>query len=82
MKEAKYAQKSVSLRHVNRNYAVILAVIPALALTAALPLVNRIEPVVFGLPFLLFWITAWVAATPGFLWLAYLLVRQAGRRSR
>ncbi len=55
------------------KYALIPALLPVLSLTAALPLVNRIEPLVFGLPFLLFWILAWVAATPIFLWVAYLL---------
>jgi hypothetical protein len=47
---------------------VALAAIPIAALTVAVPLVNRIEPRVFGLPFLLFWIVAWVLATPAFLW--------------
>jgi hypothetical protein len=53
----------------------LLAFVPALALVAGLPFVNRLEPVVLGLPFLLFWILAWVLATPLFLGLAYLLTR-------
>lgn len=47
---------------------VALAVIPAVMLTFAIPLVNRVEPRVFGLPFLLVWIAAWVAVTPLFLY--------------
>ncbi len=47
--------------------------VPALALVAGLPFVNRIEPIVFGLPFLLFWILGWVLVTPLFLAVAYLL---------
>jgi hypothetical protein len=47
---------------------VVLAVIPAVMLTFAVPLVNRVEPRVFGLPFLLVWIAAWVALTPLFLY--------------
>lgn len=47
-----------------------LAAIPFAALTVAIPLVNRIEPRIFGMPFLLGWILAWILATPGFLWLA------------
>ncbi len=62
-----------------RSYALIPAAIPALALTAGLPFVNRIEPIVLGLPLLLFWTVAWVAATPAFLWVAY-LIQQRGRR--
>ena len=54
-----------------------MALIPALALVAGLPLVNRVEPVVAGLPFLLFWILAWVLATPVFLAAAYWLTERA-----
>lgn len=47
---------------------VVLALIPALMLTFAVPLVNRVEPRIFGLPFLLVWIVLWVAITPVFLY--------------
>lgn len=47
---------------------VVLALIPALMLTFAVPLVNRVEPRVFGIPFLLVWIAGWVAVTPLFLY--------------
>jgi hypothetical protein len=60
----------------------IFALVPLLALTAALPLANRLEPVVFGLPFLLFWILAWVLATPLFLGCAYLLHARRERATR
>jgi Protein of unknown function (DUF3311) len=46
----------------------LLAAIPITALTLAVPLVNRIEPRVLGLPFVLAWIMAWVALTPIFVW--------------
>ena len=48
--------------------SLLVAAIPALALTIAVPFVNRDEPHVFGLPFVLAWIVAWVAVTPAFLW--------------
>jgi hypothetical protein len=32
------------------------------------PLVNRVEPRIFGVPFLLAWTVAWVLFTPAFLW--------------
>lgn len=51
--------------------ALILAAIPFVTLVFALPLVNRLTPVILGLPFLLFWILAWVALTPLVLFLAY-----------
>jgi len=67
--------------------ALVPALTPAVALVAGLPFVNRIEPVVLGLPFLLFWILGWVLVTPVFLAIAYLLAeatpdRTAGGASR
>jgi hypothetical protein len=50
------------------NARLILVAIPIAALTFAVPFVNRIEPRVFGLPFLLVWITVWALVTPVFLW--------------
>jgi hypothetical protein len=46
----------------------LLAAIPIAAMTVVVPLVNRIEPRVFGLPFLLCWMIAWVLLAPAFLW--------------
>jgi len=51
--------------------ALIFATIPFLTLVFALPFVNRIEPVILGLPFVLFWILLWVVLTPAVLWAAY-----------
>jgi hypothetical protein len=47
---------------------VLLAAIPIAALTVAVPFVNRVEPRVFGLPFLLFWIALWVLLASPLLW--------------
>jgi Protein of unknown function (DUF3311) len=46
----------------------LLPAIPFGALSIAVPLVNRIEPRILGLPFVLAWIAAWVMLTPAFLW--------------
>jgi hypothetical protein len=54
--------------------ALLSAAVPVAALILALPFVNRVEPLVLGLPFVLFWILAWVFATPAFLGIAYWLV--------
>jgi len=56
--------------------ALILGAIPFLTLVFALPLVNRIHPVILGLPFLLFWILAWVMLTPVLLFAAYKLEKK------
>ena len=55
----------------------VLALIPALMLTFAVPLVNRVEPRIFGLPFLLVWIVLWVAIPPVFLYGVERLRRKA-----
>lgn len=52
--------------------ALLFGAVPFIMLVLALPLVNRIEPVILGLPFLLFWILTWVILTPPILFAAYL----------
>jgi hypothetical protein len=37
-----------------------LAAVPALGLLGGVPFANRVHTLVLGLPFLLFWIVAWV----------------------
>ncbi|PZR61750.1 MAG: hypothetical protein DLM53_08095 [Candidatus Eremiobacter antarcticus] len=49
----------------------LLAWIPAVCLTFSIPFVNRLEPRVLGLPFLVAWIAFWVLMTPAFLWAVY-----------
>ncbi len=61
------------------KYALILGAIPFITLVFALPLVNRIKPVVFGLPFILFWILTWVILTPFILFIAYTLERKLNK---
>lgn len=45
-----------------------LAATPIAALSVAVPLVNHVEPRIFGLPFVLCWIMAWIFLAPAFLW--------------
>ena len=52
----------------SRPLRVALAAVPFIALTLAVPLVNRIEPRIFGLPCLLAWVLGWVLLTPAALW--------------
>jgi hypothetical protein len=51
--------------------ALLFGAVPFLMLVFALPFVNRVEPRVLGLPFVLFWILLWVALTPVVLFLAF-----------
>jgi hypothetical protein len=45
------------------------------------PLANRVEPYVIGLPFLLFWILLWVLLTSAVMGLIYALDRARDRRA-
>lgn len=54
-------------------WALILGAVPFIILVFVLPLVNRMHPVILGLPFLLFWILLWVLLTPAILLAVYTL---------
>jgi len=56
--------------------ALFLGAIPFITLVFALPLVNRINPIILGLPFILFWILSWVLLTPVILFIAYVLEKK------
>jgi len=58
------------------KYALILGTTPFITLVFALPLVNRIKPMILGLPFMLFWILTWVILTPLILFVAYTLEKK------
>jgi hypothetical protein len=51
--------------------SVVLALIPALGLTLGIPFANRIEPRLFGLPFLPAYIVIWILLTPAFMFTVY-----------
>jgi tellurite resistance protein TehA-like permease len=41
-----------------------LALVPVLAVIVGPFFVNRVTPLVFGMPFLLAWLVIWIVATP------------------
>ncbi|EPD51535.1 hypothetical protein HMPREF1210_02133 [Paenisporosarcina sp. HGH0030] len=43
---------------------VILTILPFVLMLGAIPFVNRIEPIIFGLPFLHFWLFLGMILTP------------------
>jgi hypothetical protein len=45
------------------------------------PLWDRVQPLVLGLPFNLFWLILWIMLTPCCLWAAYRLDRVADHGS-
>lgn len=54
----------------------LLAVISPIMLTFAIPAANRVEPRIFGFPFLLVWIVLWVAVTPACMYGVYRLEKR------
>jgi uncharacterized protein DUF3311 len=53
--------------------ALLVASIPFIGVCFSVPLWDRATPVVFGLPFNIFWLLAWVIITPILLSVAYRL---------
>ena len=53
--------------------SVLLGLIPFAAACFSVALWDRVYPMVFGLPFNLFWLIAWLPLTPLCMWAAYRL---------
>lgn len=63
--------------------ALALGIIPFIAMCFSVALWDRIEPMILGLPFNLFWLILWILLTPCCLWGAYRLDTKApGTESR
>ncbi len=61
-----------------RLWPLLVGAVPFVMLVFALPLANRIEPMVLGLPFILFWIMLWIVLSPALLFLAYWIEKRTG----
>jgi membrane protein required for beta-lactamase induction len=51
--------------------ALLLALIPVIAMCFSVSLWDRIDPMIFGLPFNLFWLLAWIVLSTLCMWAAY-----------
>jgi hypothetical protein len=51
--------------------ALLLGLIPFAAMCFSVALWDRIDPMVFGLPFNLFWLIAWIVLSTVCMWAAY-----------
>ncbi|HVO46098.1 MAG TPA: DUF3311 domain-containing protein [Steroidobacteraceae bacterium] len=60
--------------------ALLLGLIPFVAMCFSVPLWDRIEPRVFGLPFNLFWLIGWIVLTPVLMSVAYRIEAAADKR--
>jgi uncharacterized protein DUF3311 len=59
--------------------ALALGAIPFVAMCFTVSLWDRVQPLMLGLPFNLFWLILWILLTPCCLWGAYRLERKADR---
>jgi hypothetical protein len=50
-----------------------LSFLPFIGMLGFLPLVNRVEPYVLGMPFILFWFVLWVVLTSATIGVIYVL---------
>jgi hypothetical protein len=53
--------------------AILLSLVPFAAMCFSVPLWDRIDPVIAGLPFNIFWLISWILLTPLCMWGAYRL---------
>lgn len=51
----------------------LLMLLPYCAFLLLVPVVNRVEPYIFGLPFLLFWLILWTIGTSVIMFTIYQL---------
>ncbi|HUH66979.1 MAG TPA: DUF3311 domain-containing protein [Syntrophales bacterium] len=57
--------------------AILIGLIPFIAMCFSVPLWDRIYPFVFYLPFNIFWIVIWIVLTPICMYFAYRAERDA-----
>jgi len=58
----------------------LVALIPFTAMCFSVSLWDRIDPMLFGLPFNLFWLICWIMLSPVCMWAAYRV--EAARNSQ
>jgi hypothetical protein len=56
--------------HISGRRSLLWLTVPFLLFVAAIPITNRVEPVIGGLPFLFFWALLAVILSPLAIWLA------------
>jgi len=56
--------------------ALLIGLIPFIGICFSVPLWNKATPVILGFPFNLFWLVAWILATPGIMSIALWLEKR------
>jgi hypothetical protein len=59
--------------------ALLIGLIPFAAMCFSVPLWDRVDPMLLGIPFNLFWLISWIVFTPVCMWAAY-QVETAGKK--
>ena len=60
--------------------ALLFGLIPFAAMCFSVPLWDRVEPIVLGLPFNLFWLISWIVLSTLCLWGAYRVEKMRDRK--
>ena len=60
--------------------ALLLALIPFVAMCFSVALWDRVEPMLLGIPFNLFWLICWIVLTTFCMWAAYRFESRRDRR--
>jgi hypothetical protein len=60
--------------------AILLALIPFLAMCFSVPLWDRVDPMLLGIPFNLFWLISWIVVSTLCMWAAYRLEAPRNRQ--
>ena len=63
--------------HKPTKAAILIGLIPFIAMCFAVPLWDRLYPFIFGLPFNMFWIVIWIVLAPLCMYFAYRVERKA-----
>lgn len=53
------------------HYTKFLAALPFLGILVGVPLLNRVQPLILGMPLVLAWIVFWIVATSAILAIIY-----------
>ena len=60
----------------------LLMLLPFIGILGGIPFANKVTPYVFGMPFILFWIVAWVVATSVIMAIVFRLDPEAREEER
>ena len=62
--------------------AILLSLVPFAAMCFSVAAWDRVEPMVAGLPFNIFWLISWIVLTPLCMWGVYRLSAEKDERSK